>query len=60
MIFHESDVETGFAPELNVGAREEVEGGLLETALWDVFSGIGDCGGKAHFWARRRGGVLLG
>ena len=34
MVFDEGDVETGFAPELDVGAGEEVEGCLLETALW--------------------------
>ena len=35
MIFDKGDVEAGFAPELDVGAGKEVEGCLLETALWN-------------------------
>ena len=34
LVFDEGDVEAGFAPELDVGAGEEVERCLLETALW--------------------------
>ena len=37
MVLDKGDVETGFAPKLNVGAGEEVEGCLLETALWDWY-----------------------
>ena len=33
LVFDKSDIETGFAPELDVRAGEEVEGCLLETAL---------------------------
>ena len=33
LIFDKGDVEAGFAPELDVGAGEEVERCLLETAL---------------------------
>ena len=33
MVFNKGDVEASFAPELYVGAREEVEGCLLETTL---------------------------
>ncbi len=46
MIFDKGDVEAGFAPELDVRAGEEVEGCLLETALWEwYFSGVGGCAG---------------
>ena len=38
VVFHEGDIEAGFAPELDVGAGEEVEGCLLETSLWLQFS----------------------
>ena len=42
MVLDESDVKTGFAPELDVGAGEEVEGCLLETALWDWYDLAGE------------------
>ena len=63
MVFDQCDVKTGFAPELDVGAGEEVEGCLLETALWKLvcFSGGGGFAGVvAHFLGRRRGDGLLG
>lgn len=33
-VFDQGDVEAGFATELDVAAGEEVEGCLLEAALW--------------------------
>ena len=33
MVLDKGDIEPGFAPELDVGAGEEVERCLLETAL---------------------------
>lgn len=33
-VLDESNIEAGFAAELNVSAGEKVEGCLLETALW--------------------------
>lgn len=35
-VLDQCDVEAGFAAELNVTAGEEVEGGLLEAALWNA------------------------
>lgn len=72
-VLDERDVETVFAPELDIGAFEEVEGGLLEAALWEslVSTGVliegegGGCPdglveGKPYSWARRRATGLLG
>ena len=63
VVFDEGDIEAGFTAELDVGAGEEVESGLLETSLWGV-SGEWELrleGGRdAHFLVRRRGGDLLG
>ena len=36
VVFDESDIEADFTAELDVGAGEEVEGGLLETSLWGI------------------------
>lgn len=36
MVFDKGDVEAGGATELDIGAGEEVEGGLLETAFCSV------------------------
>ena len=36
MVLDKGDVEAGFTAELDVGAGEEVEGGLLKTSLWRV------------------------
>ena len=33
MVLDQGDVETGFSPELDIAAGEEVEGRLLESAL---------------------------
>ena len=63
VVFDEGDIKAGFAAELDVGAGEEVESGLLETSLWGV-SGEWELrleGGRdAHFLVRRIGGGLLG
>ena len=43
VVLDEGNVEAGFTAELNVGAGEEVEGRLLEAALWmKVVSGCGE------------------
>ena len=34
MVLDKGNVKTGLAAELNVGAREKIEGCLLKTALW--------------------------
>jgi hypothetical protein len=36
MVLYERDVEARVAVELDVGAGEEVEAGLVEAALWGM------------------------
>lgn len=40
-VLDERDVEAVFAAKLDVGALEEIQGGLLEAALWERSVGMG-------------------
>lgn len=42
-VLDEGDVEAGFAAELNVAAGEEIEGCLLEAALFLLLAGFLSC-----------------
>lgn len=63
-VLDEGYVETGFAAELYVTAGEEVEGCLLEAALFFVVSWVlvfmVICTGGTCSWGRRRGVFLRG
>lgn len=65
-VLDESNVESVFPAELDVGALKKVECGLLQAALWRQVSVQGPRGDggrfgtEAYFWARRRAVGPLG
>lgn len=62
-VFDEGDVKAGFTAELHVAAGEEVEGCLLEAALFLLLARLvllSICAGGTCSWGRRRGVFLRG
>lgn len=72
-VLDKGDVEAVLTAELDVGALEEVEGGLLEAALWGVGGSVSALAcyeawgappafeeAQTYSWERRRAAGLLG